>query len=185
MVGVSSCSKPSPEQEVIFRIDEELLGETYSDSLLAIEMRIPVSWRDISEELRVHLDQLMFNGTEEFEEGLFFKKGFGNREQGSFMLLFDFAYQKIDADKEKAVLKYLAHYSEGKEVYKQGFFEHNEISFHQLTSGDNGVVNIKLLAYGINDSVFALDFFVPETEYLNNIEKIESSIGSITKKEWR
>ena len=179
---LSSCSRCSPGDEMYFRINEELLGETYADSLLSIELRIPEGWSDISDEVSDIVSAAYEGSEEDYNRGLIFRKGYGDFENVVFMLLFDFEYEMIDPDKEVAIGVFLADFSETTEVFKQGSYRHNDIRFHQLTSRDGGMISIKLLGYGSGERVFALDYFIPEPIYMNYIETIESSIGSIVSK---
>jgi hypothetical protein len=160
-------------------VNEDLLGETYADSLLSLSMSIPVNWSDITEDIRAMVE-MMFEDTEnEYEQGLIFRAGYGNLDEVAFMLLFDFEFKRIDFDKERAIQTFLSDYTEATEVLKKGTYTHNQIRFHQMTSRDSDMINIKLVGYSTGDKVFILDYFVPQSIYMDYIETIESSIGSI------
>jgi len=182
VLSVNGCSRCSPDEEMYFRVNEELLGETFADSLLAIELRIPIDWIDITEDIKFLVESRFEDAQLEFEQGLFFQKGYGILEEMVFMLIFDFDYQKISDDKEEAILTFLSDFTEVTEIFQQGTYLYNDFRFHQLTSRENEIINIKLLGYGHEEGVFLLDYYIHEPKYTNYIETIESSIGSITKK---
>ncbi|MBW6515026.1 MAG: hypothetical protein K0B81_00230 [Candidatus Cloacimonetes bacterium] len=182
VLSVNSCSRCSPDEEMHFRINEELLGETFADSLLAIELRIPVNWTDITEDIKILVESRFEDAQLDFEQGLKFQKGYGNLEEMAFMLIFDFDYRKISDDKEEAILTFLTDFAEVTEIFQQGTYLFNDFRFHQLTSRENDIINIKLLGYGQEEGVFLLDYYIHEPKYMNYIATIESSIGSIKHK---
>ena len=178
---LTSCTRCSPDEEMHFRVNEELLGLAYADSLLAIEMHIPRDWIDITEDIRMMVEE-NFKGSEDiYEQGLIFKKGYGDLQEVVFMLIFDFEYRRIDFDKDRAILTFFSDFSETTEVFKQGTYTHNEIRYFQLTSREKDMINIKILGYGNEERVFAIDYYIPEIKYKDYIETIESSIGSISR----
>ena len=177
----NACSKGTEEAEMFFRVNEELLGEYYSDSLLTIDMRIPVDWVDITEELRMLVDEIYAESGVDYEQGLNFLKSYGNLDEIVFLLLFEFDHSLISNEPEEAILSFLADFSQTTEVLQQGTYSHNEIRFHQMTSQDNnGLINIKLFGYSNETTLFVLDYYIPRDIYVDYIETIESSIGSIT-----
>jgi len=175
------CNDSKPDEEVFLRINEDLLGESYSDSLLAIEMRIPAAMTDITHDIEDLVTEIFAGSETEYEQELIFRKGYGDIDKLAFLLLFDFDYSQIAADREEAIEVYIADFSETAKVLQQWTFIHNGIRFHQLTSHDDFLINIKLLAAGQENSLFALDYYMPPDLYLDYIETIESSIGSLTK----
>lgn len=183
LFAVSSCSKRRDMDEVFFRVDEELIGETFSDSLLAISIGVPVGWDDITGQLEEVVARMFEESDSIEEQGLSFRKAYGDLEDVAFMLICEFNYKHIHEERDSAIEAFLSYFAEETEVLKIGSYRHNELSFHQLTSREENLINIKLLVYGEAGAVSALDYFIPETKYMDYIERIESSIGSISKQQ--
>lgn len=180
-VILSLACKPSKDNlkdEINFRIDNTVLGETFTDSVSKISIRIPKDWESIEEKSDSVSTRI--------------KKQLWAKDQISPVkkiyldqktFLSSLSILKVDRKDSIRVLKSYqnpdsAFYNKGewKSINKAEFNYHG-LKIKQFILFNDNLVNIKLICSKMNSIEF--DFLLTQVEYKKNIKKIESSIGSI------
>lgn len=171
-------SKDNLKDEISFRIDNTALGETFTDSVSKISIRIPKDWESIEEKSDSVSTRI--------------KKQLWAKDQISPVkkiyldqktFLSSLSILKVDRKDSIRVLKSYqnpdsAFYNKGqwKSINKAEFNYHG-LKIKQFILFNDNLVNIKLICSKMNSIEF--DFLLTQEEYKKNIKKIESSIGSI------
>lgn len=181
IVILSLACKPSKDNlkdEINFRIDNTVLGETFTDSVSKISIRIPKNWESIEEKSDSVSTRI--------------KKQLWAKDQISPVkkiyldqktFLSSLSILKVDRKDSIRVLKSYqnpdsAFYNKGEwKSINIAEFNYHGLKIKQFILFNDNLVNIKLICSKMNSIEF--DFLLTQEEYKKNIKKIESSIGSI------
>lgn len=181
MLSVVCCSR-EPNDELVFHIDDTLLGDPYSNETLGITFRAPVGWSampesglaeiqsrlsgklNIDEQIRIEPVQFFLDQKAGCCCCLSWLKGPG---EGPFSPLLLGRYREVLAQK----------FPEAQ--IKEAQFRWRTFRLVQYLVIEKETVSLKLVGFGRKDEGFQLDYIVPAKAYHQNAKMIESSIGSL------
>ena len=175
-----SCNpKSQAPDEMVFTVNHDLLGEEYSNQDLSFSFHPPIGWSDMTDYLADETSLIIdVNGQQTTSEIL---KLYGTEENKAICSLIDYTAYTLQKDFNIAVDDLITELSVGKNILKKGSYLYNGFTIRQITSKDDGMVNIRLLINrNDRDQIFLLDYLIDFNAYSDNLEAIESSIGSIS-----
>jgi hypothetical protein len=181
MLSVVSCSR-EPNDELVFHIDDTLLGDPYSNETLGITFRPPLGWSAMPESGLAEI-QSRLSGKLDIDEQIRIEpvQFFLDQKAGCFCCL---SWLKDPGGSPFSPLL-LGRYGEvlGRKFpeaqIREARFRRKAFEFVQYLIIGQETVSLKLIAFGRKDEAFQLDYIVPATAYHQNAKMIESSIGSL------
>lgn len=176
---VSSCGKMNEEsvsknEEIGFEVNELLLGEAYTDSLTGFSIKIPKNWINV----------LNFNDekiSNKFRD-LIYKEGtivFLDTSSQSSLLISKVSkkeLQQLNAGQDSLFNK-----NKNWASITKSQFTVNGIKAYQFLAQNSELINFKLIFIAGTRNPFKIDFVLSRHSYLNEVKKVESTIGSIKK----
>ncbi|MDD5067475.1 MAG: hypothetical protein PHF84_10575 [bacterium] len=162
--------------EVSFRIDPALLGESYENFQAGVKLYMPAGWSSISQEEFSLINKKIKPGPAEKIRPLRF---YYNRDRTSFCMISRFLKKEKIKEIKDRYQKELPGSSPGSTVRFGSFYKEN-IQIHQFQIWNDKVITVKLLFTDRENTVIELDYVLSLQAYKKEIKAIESSIGSIS-----
>jgi hypothetical protein len=180
IIGLSAltieCTKreaKNTRNDLAFDVNEKLLGDSYLDSISNMTLRVPIGWKDSDynsdDTLKAKVSLLRHNSNS--------KKLYLDSLQKASLIVSYFnnpdGLNQIFANPDSAFNATKDWVS----IDKSQFILNGQETFQFLLQNKN-VINFKLLIRSSN-TILQLDYFVDRAQYMYEVKKIESSIGSI------
>lgn len=174
-VLISCESNSFKENEMTFEINKELLGESYIQT--DFEISPPKAWEKLSDEQSKTIKDAI--GKDSTDEQITLDAGFINDSYNSFLFI-----SKLNSDFRDNLSTYISEIQNSNIENKlvESRYYYNGIDIIQLMIMKDENINIKLIC-SLPQTQYLVDYIISYDFYKESIKTIESSIGSIKKKE--
>lgn len=174
----------SQQNELVFSVDEKLLGDAIQDSSLQITFAPPKNWIRISDSvLRIAQDQAFAHTDKEQSSDsiMIGKYGFRDAVSNSVIVISQLAsFDTTDTSKDLESYKKLAQKKDSSASINTSFFFSHGLKVHQLMDTDVHSVSFKMVfSHKSLAHVIQFDFIVPMAAYKSLVKTIESVAGSV------
>lgn len=178
-----ACSNNENEnpRDLTFKVNQTLLGEKFIDNDLGFSFSPPKSCLPISEEkIQKINDRLKKETAIANSIGVEPHTVFLN-ENDQFVCVISILPTLSDADSANAAYQQAieSHYKNSQ--VSQADFNHNGLKIYQSLITNQNIVQFKLVVIQSQGKSFQIDYVIQKLIYQDNLEAIESSIGSLTK----
>jgi hypothetical protein len=176
---ISSCKTETKQNTLQFNVDKSLLGETFKIDSLQFAFSVPAGWSKISDNIMVQAkNKISIENTGQklhYDLIAFYLDSLS----GSFCSI-----SAVEITQSDSMLKdvYRANLQKKyiKSGIKEGDFVINDVNVKQFLIMTKQKVLFKLLLSLKGGSFLQIDYAIDQKIYPQYINKIESSIGSIT-----
>lgn len=171
--GCTNSDSKAKRNDLAFEVNEKFLGESYLDSLSNITLRIPVGWKDSDDSSDNTLQSKMSLLRQNSNSKKFY---LDSLQKASLIISYIDQPENLDLifTNPDSVYNTTKNWMS---ITKSQFVLNGLETFQFLLQNQN-VVNFKLLVRGRNTTL-QVDYIVDRASYIQEIKKIESSIGSI------
>ncbi|MDW7681048.1 MAG: hypothetical protein SCK70_10810 [bacterium] len=179
LVITFNCDRSSDHQnEMTFRVDKSLLAEKFVDRELGFEFIPPKDLLKVPADVLTDVqDQLPL--TDFFQ---IIPRQVFLAEQSEFVCIISWLPELIYSDSSIISYQRAVKSQTSNGEIRQTSFLYNGFRIYQTLIISDNVVNFKLLIPQPDKKSFQIDYIIPKNIYIEKIEAIESSIGSIKRK---
>ena len=183
IIGFVGCDSPTakkqPYETLVFKVDENRLEPTVTDTTLRIKMGAPKNWKKIDDSMLAQvtnkLDPHLMEGLQIVPRWIFLS-------EGSQAMCVVSKLNGVEIAPDKTLLEALTTAYRNQfpnATVQQTIFMKDAFRIHQLMVIAADFVLIKLICDAPETLVFEVDYRVPRDVYQTELRAIESSIGSI------
>jgi hypothetical protein len=165
--------------ELAFRINQNLLGQSYRNEALGFAFSPPKNCLPLEQASLRQAEQklLVYTNTDSFQFELL--NAFLNKQEQFTCLV----TRILNMNSEDDQVRYLQSINRKMSRFdvRPGIFHYNGFRIRQVLILTPDMVIFKLIIPQTIDKSFQIDYIIPQVNYKNNLEAIESSIGSLIK----
>jgi len=168
--------------EMVFIIDQELLGDTVYVKDKGIVFQPPDAWMQLPDEIFGEAVRQMTRAIPEAELFPTYPiHAFLRPENGSAMIVSEISTADTVYNTSETLIQFHKRITDQftEEEVKTTDFMKDRIHFYQYLIQKDDVVNFKFVFANTADEMFQIDYIVPSSVYLQESKAIESSIGTI------
>ncbi len=180
-----NCTKDKEREELetlVFNVDSLLIGEQYTNPEIGISFCPPKEWNQLSSDLMTSIEQSLQEMEDSSSVDIILQNVFLNQQNSCICFLSTFQKTMPATEIRNTYLTEL-YAGDIQGSVTEGSYLHNGFKIRQLIHVQDDQVTIKLICISDEEQIFMLDYIVPSQFYEQNIRSIESSIGTINKRE--
>jgi hypothetical protein len=179
--GNEEKNKTDQPEEMTFQVNQSLLGEKYSDNELGFSFSPPIGCKLMPKNLVQQVKaEITKNLVSPESLALEPKQFFLNKNEQFFCLLTTLPMLVLSDSSIKFYNMAVKNSAAGDEV-QSSTYKYNHFLIYQSLIMNDETINFKLLIPQAEHKSFQIDYILPKSIYVNKIEVIESSIGSLSK----
>lgn len=175
----ASCKTETKNNTLEFNVDPVLLGDQFKIDSLQFSFSVPAGWVKMSDSIMARANQKISADTSADELGTRLAAFYLDSLSSSFCSVSDVQIAVSNKAVKDLYRESLQKKYDGSGI-KEGDFIINDVTVHQFLIMTNQKVIFKLLLNIQGDSFLQIDYAIDRAIYPKYVNKIESSIGSIT-----
>lgn len=179
--GNKNHNKNDHPQELIFKVNPSLLGEKFLNEYYGFSFSPPKRCLQLPEEMVQKVKEQLKKEYSVTNSYILEPYQLFLNEKNRFACLISILPNFSNAD--SAIAEYqqaIFNYSKDRKV-TQTIFLHNGFRIYQSLIINENMIQFKLVVPQTSNKSFQIDYVIPTTIYQDNVETIESSIGSLLK----
>lgn len=179
-----SCKGPQqPEMktEVLFNVNQSLLGDTVSDDALGIVYQPPLHWKPVDSAYFGQVREL-FATQKTFISDYIVRDYYQDDSTNAIMIVTDLS--RVSDSALNLMLEQMREMPEGgnkKFEVQIGEYGYHGFDVFQILLQNPAFINFKLIFLKGANKRFQMDYMIPTRVYAGEVRTIESSIGSVNK----